>query len=193
MHRRRRVTQYEAATPLRPMGYGGEGPASSLALLPDAAASHSSRRLASDGAPAAGGSGARNAARPITRTGSSRAFFRCNTYLLPGHRIHAEGSLTQRRAVDPSGAESRRAFVLVGRVQGVGFRWWARSTAAALGLRGTVRNLPDGSVEVRVAGPADRVDKFVHALRSGPSQARVDAIRQITVGHLPPAGFRIAH
>ncbi len=93
----------------------------------------------------------------------------------------------------PSGAESRRAFVLVGRVQGVGFRWWARSTAAALGLRGTVRNLPDGSVELRVAGPANRVDEFLHALRSGPSQARVDAIRQIPVGHLPPAGFRIAH
>ncbi|MEE8520631.1 MAG: acylphosphatase [Gemmatimonadota bacterium] len=92
----------------------------------------------------------------------------------------------------PSGAETRRAFILFGRVQGVGFRWWARTTAAALGLRGTVRNLPDGSVEVRVAGSPKRVDDFVHALRSGPPQARVDAIRDIPVRQLPPAGFRIA-
>jgi acylphosphatase len=92
----------------------------------------------------------------------------------------------------PSGAETRRAFILIGRVQGVGFRWWARTTAAALGLRGTVRNLADGTVEVSVAGPPNRVDEFLHALRSGPPQARVDAIRQIPVRHLPPAGFRIA-
>ncbi|MCK5411130.1 MAG: acylphosphatase [Gemmatimonadetes bacterium] len=118
-----------------------------------------------------------------------RASLRWSAYLLPElteHRIHGEAILTHR-------TESLRAFVLVGRVQGVGFRWWARSTAATLGLRGTVRNLPDGSVEVRVAGPANRVDQFVHALRSGPSQARVDALREIPLGHLPPAGFRIAH
>ncbi len=93
----------------------------------------------------------------------------------------------------PSGAETRLAFVLVGRVQGVGFRWWARSRAAALGLRGTVRNLPDGRVEVHVAGPASHVDEFVHALQSGPPQARVDALREIPVRQLPPTGFRIAH
>jgi hypothetical protein len=62
-HRRRRVTLYEPAIPLRPSGYGGEGPSSSLALLPDAHGIASSRRLESDRGTRFQRVGARNAAR----------------------------------------------------------------------------------------------------------------------------------
>ena len=47
MHHRRRETQYESATPLRPKGYGGVGPSPALALLPDTHSIASSRRLGS--------------------------------------------------------------------------------------------------------------------------------------------------
>jgi hypothetical protein len=73
-YRRRRVTLYSATIPMRPdkrlracYRYGGVGPSPALALLPDTHGIASSRRLGSVGAPAAGGSGARNA----TRQGSS--------------------------------------------------------------------------------------------------------------------------
>jgi len=60
-----------------------------------------------------------------------------------------------------------------GRVQGVGFRYWARSTASALGLAGWVRNRDDGSVEVFVQGRGDRVDRFAGLLEKGPPGAEV--------------------
>ena len=50
------------------------------------------------------------------------------------------------------GSAAWRAYRIVGRVQGVGFRWWTRRTAERLSLYGSVRNLTDGSVEVHVTG-----------------------------------------
>ena len=64
----------------------------------------------------------------------------------------------------PNITEARVGVILEGRVQGVGFRWWTRREATALGLRGTVRNLDDGSVEVHVAGPAHVVAAFLPTL-----------------------------
>ena len=69
-----------------------------------------------------------------------------------------------------------------GRVQGVGFRWWTRSRARALGLTGTVRNVPDGSVEVRVRGTEPDVAELRRMLRQGPPGAQVEAVEE-----LPPA------
>jgi acylphosphatase len=54
-----------------------------------------------------------------------------------------------------------------GRVQGVGFRWWVRTQALRLGLRGTATNLPDGRVEVVAEGSQD-VCRELLALLSGP-------------------------
>jgi len=75
--------------------------------------------------------------------------------------------------------ETRRAFRVTGRVQGVGFRWWTQRTARGLGLGGSVRNLADGGVEVQAVGPADRVAELEAALREGPSVSRVDRVEEI--------------
>jgi acylphosphatase len=63
-----------------------------------------------------------------------------------------------------------------GRVQMVGFRFWARSTALALGLSGSATNLPDGRVEVVIEGPADKVETMLVRLADGPPSARVDDV-----------------
>ena len=70
---------------------------------------------------------------------------------------------------------SERVQVRVsGRVQGVGYRYFAQHTATALGLSGTVRNLPDGGVEAIAEGPEPQLKAFVAALRQGPHAGRVD-------------------
>jgi acylphosphatase len=74
---------------------------------------------------------------------------------------------------------TRRGFRVSGRVQGVGFRWWTRRTAQQLGLGGSVRNLPDGGVEVHAAGSADVVARLEAALHEGPPGARVDRVSVI--------------
>lgn len=96
----------------------------------------------------------------------------------------------------PSEAEAveARAYRVQGRVQGVGFRWWARMRAEEIGIGGTVRNLSDGSVEVRAAGTSDRLARFEDMLRKGPRFARVDTVE--AVEPLPierPDEFRIEH
>ena len=72
-----------------------------------------------------------------------------------------------------------RGFRVLGRVQGVGFRWWVRSRAMELGLTGWVRNLRDGSVAVHARGSAEQVRKLEEALRGGPSLARVDRVELV--------------
>ncbi|NIR60559.1 MAG: acylphosphatase, partial [Gammaproteobacteria bacterium] len=57
-----------------------------------------------------------------------------------------------------------RVYRITGMVQGVGFRWWTRSQAEALGLRGTVRNCADGSVEVVAAGEVGALERLRSAL-----------------------------
>jgi acylphosphatase len=69
-------------------------------------------------------------------------------------------------------AAARRWFVS-GRVQGVGFRYFASQTANLLGLTGYARNLDDGRVEVYAAGPQDKLDEFAARLRQGPRWADV--------------------
>jgi acylphosphatase len=69
-----------------------------------------------------------------------------------------------------------RGFMITGRVQGVGFRWFARREAQRLGLGGSVRNRSDGSVEVQLVGPADSVEEMRAWLERGPPAARVDAV-----------------
>ena len=69
-----------------------------------------------------------------------------------------------------------RSFRIRGRVQGVGFRWWARNEARALGLVGWIRNRSDGSVELHAYGPSSAIDAFRSALHTGPPGASVNHI-----------------
>ena len=63
-----------------------------------------------------------------------------------------------------------------GRVQGVGFRWFAQRWAERLGLRGWVRNREDGTVESEAEGRPQALAEFERRLRAGPSGAQVDAV-----------------
>ncbi len=74
-----------------------------------------------------------------------------------------------------SDAAERMEVRITGRVQGVGFRWWARTRAEALGLGGWVMNDHDErSVSLVVEGPTERLDLFEQQLRAGPPAARVE-------------------
>ena len=63
-----------------------------------------------------------------------------------------------------------------GRVQGVGFRYFTRQRAMALGLRGRASNLADGSVEVLAVGESSDVEQLIQWLRQGPPSATVGRI-----------------
>ena len=63
-----------------------------------------------------------------------------------------------------------------GRVQGVGFRFFADEAARVEGLSGWVRNLPDGRVEALAEGDLEAVERFGWQLARGPGGARVDRI-----------------
>jgi acylphosphatase len=68
-----------------------------------------------------------------------------------------------------------RRILIGGRVQGVGFRMFAADRAAAEGVRGYARNLPDGRVEAVIEGDDEAVDRVELALRRGPSHAQVES------------------
>ncbi len=84
-------------------------------------------------------------------------------------------------------------FVVRGRVQGVGFRWWVWRQATRLGLRGLARNLRDGSVEVIVEGSDATLLELEGLLAQGPPAARVERVEKSQVPHeVPiPNGFDI--
>jgi acylphosphatase len=69
-----------------------------------------------------------------------------------------------------------RRYLVSGRVQGVGFRYFTQDIAAREGLTGRVRNLPDGSVEVVAEGDSDSLQRLEAALWRGPSHARVENV-----------------
>jgi acylphosphatase len=86
-----------------------------------------------------------------------------------------------------------RRFLVLGRVQGVYFRHSARLEARRLSLRGSARNLPDGSVEVLAQGGAAAVEELRVWLQRGPAQARVDEVREIAPDDAQPIpeGFTV--
>jgi acylphosphatase len=71
--------------------------------------------------------------------------------------------------------ETKR-YLVRGRVQGVGFRWFVEREAHMLGVAGWVRNNHDGSVEVLAQGTRDQLSGLHSRLREGPRAARVDAV-----------------
>ena len=73
-------------------------------------------------------------------------------------------------------------MVVSGRVQGVGYRWFARDAAHALGLAGSIRNRRDGTVELEVEGGRALIEDLARRLRQGPPAAQV---RDVSVQWLP--------
>jgi len=69
-----------------------------------------------------------------------------------------------------------RLFLVRGRVQGVGYRWFVEREAHMLGISGWVRNNHDGSVEVLAQGTRDQLVGLHSRLREGPRAARVDSV-----------------
>ncbi len=92
-----------------------------------------------------------------------------------------EGSTGERRVPkkqhlrNPSEMQGRR-WLVSGRVQGVGFRWYVLQAARRRGVEGDVRNLPDGRVEVRATGSASRLASLLDEIRKGPRSSRVDDV-----------------
>jgi len=85
-----------------------------------------------------------------------------------------------------------RRFLVRGRVQGVGFRWFVEREAHVLGIAGWVRNNSDGSVEVLAMGSREQLLGLRSRLRQGPRAARVDDVEEVETK--PVAGltaFRI--
>lgn len=80
---------------------------------------------------------------------------------------------------------------VVGRVQGVGFRFHTEAEARRLGVAGWVRNEPDGSVLVHVEGAAAAVDALVTWLRSGPPAARVERVEATTAATTSATSFDV--
>ena len=71
-----------------------------------------------------------------------------------------------------------RRFLVRGRVQGVGFRWFVEREAQILGLAGWVRNRSDGTVEVLALGTREQLSGLRSRLREGPRAARVDDVEE---------------
>ena len=80
-------------------------------------------------------------------------------------------------------------FLIKGRVQGVGFRWFVQLEAAELGLRGWVRNTDDGHVEVLARGEPDQLEDLQLALAKGSRGSRVDAVIEHQLADSEGAGL----
>ena len=85
-----------------------------------------------------------------------------------------------------------RRFLVRGRVQGVGFRWFVEREAHILQLAGWVRNNPDGTVEVLAQGTRDQLAGLRSRLQEGPRAARVDDVEVSDAESVPGmASFQI--
>ena len=76
-------------------------------------------------------------------------------------------------------SELRLDLVIVGRVQGVGYRYSAKMKVESLGIRGSVQNLRDGSVFVTAQGEKDAIDNFIKWCKKGPPGAIVRKIEKV--------------
>ena len=74
-----------------------------------------------------------------------------------------------------------RRYLVSGMVQGVGFRWWARTRATELRLVGWARNLSDGRVEVVAQGGETALSELERSLQHGPPYARVTGVEKIEI------------
>ena len=93
----------------------------------------------------------------------------------------------------PAGATVRLDATVIGRVQGVGFRYFVLREAMGLGLDGWVANTPDGSVRCVAEGPRDQLERLLERLERRPASADVDRVSDAwmpATGTLGPFGVR---
>jgi acylphosphatase len=76
-----------------------------------------------------------------------------------------------------------------GRVQGVGFRYFVEQSASSIGLRGWVRNVDDGSVEVYAVGTAPQLSELAGLLWKGPRWAEVRGVEEAEAAVEEHPGF----
>ncbi len=84
-----------------------------------------------------------------------------------------------------------RRYLISGRVQGVGFRWFVEREAALIGVTGWVRNRENGDVEVMATGMREQHELLRRKLQQGPRAARVDRIHEAAAPLLEAQTFRI--
>jgi acylphosphatase len=82
-------------------------------------------------------------------------------------------------------------YLVRGRVQGVGFRFFTARVARSLGLAGFVRNLPNGDVEVEADGTPDALRDFEQQLNSGPAFSDVTHVEREPIARVDGLDFRI--
>jgi len=100
------------------------------------------------------------------------------------------------RAVARSGKTAQRSarrYFIGGRVQGVGYRYFAERVAVELGLAGYARNLADGRVEVYAIGPEEKLSELAGRLRMGPRMADVHGVEVVEATALDYSDFRIEY
>ena len=84
-----------------------------------------------------------------------------------------------------------RRYLISGRVQGVGFRWFVEREAAQIGVAGWVRNCENGDVEVMATGTPEQHSALRPRLQQGPRAARVDQVHESAAPLLQAQSFRI--
>ncbi|MBZ5607778.1 MAG: acylphosphatase [Acidobacteriia bacterium] len=90
-----------------------------------------------------------------------------------------------------SAAKLARLYRIRGRVQGVGFRYFAEHSAHALGITGWVRNRDDGCVEVYAVGSAEELAEFAGMLWKGPRWAEVRGVEELEAAVERHSGFSV--
>ena len=85
-----------------------------------------------------------------------------------------------------------RRYLVHGRVQGVGFRWFVERHASAIGVKGWTRNHDDGTVEVYAVGTGKQLDELSAFLHKGPPMSDVRGVEEKEAAQEKVSGFRIA-
>jgi acylphosphatase len=93
--------------------------------------------------------------------------------------MKTDGAMENRsKEANVTAEMSRLSLRVLGRVQGVGFRFFVRKVATDLSLSGWVRNESDGSVFVVAEGPVDALNRFVESIRTGPPASNVSEVEE---------------
>ena len=92
-----------------------------------------------------------------------------------------------------SSSKAARKYIVRGRVQGVGYRYFAEQTAARIGISGHGRNLDNGDVEIYAVGNLEQLSDFAAMLWKGPRYADVRGVEEREAALESCSGFHIKH